>query len=82
MTKFDNVILMADTANGVQIVDICDYPEADMLSGRDFLNSLSTLEDGKKYSATSCQKARMECTKKSKPIIQLQNNQPTAAQAA
>jgi hypothetical protein len=39
--------LMADTANGIQVVDPVDYPDADWeLSLSDFHSALSRLEDG------------------------------------
>jgi hypothetical protein len=39
--------LMADTANGIQVVDPVDYPDADWeLSLGDFQSALSRLEDG------------------------------------
>ena len=39
--------LMADTANGVQVVDPIDHPEADWeLSVSDFTDKLDGLEDG------------------------------------
>lgn len=46
MQTFPAQLLMADTANGVQLVDICDYPEAEMMNPADFLGSLKSLDDG------------------------------------
>lgn len=37
--------LRATTAYGVEIVDIIDYPEAEMMKPKDFLSELNTLDD-------------------------------------
>lgn len=40
------LLLLADTANGVQVVDIVDYPEAELLNAHEFVMQLSDLKDG------------------------------------
>lgn len=37
--------LMATTSNGVEIVDIVDFPNAEMMTAKGFLSELSTLGD-------------------------------------
>lgn len=37
--------LRATTENGVEIVDIIDFPEAVMMKAKDFLSDLSTISD-------------------------------------
>jgi hypothetical protein len=37
---------LADTANGVQVVDIVDYPESELLNAHEFVMALSDLKDG------------------------------------
>lgn len=39
--------LMATTANGVEIVDIVDFPEAQIMTAKDFLSELSALSGDK-----------------------------------
>jgi hypothetical protein len=46
MSNFDHVLLVADTANGVQAVDIMDYPEAETMSANEFHGRLKDLGDG------------------------------------
>jgi hypothetical protein len=39
------VLLMADTANGVQVVSCEDHADGDRINPRDFIEQLSTLSD-------------------------------------
>lgn len=43
--------LMADTANGVQVVDPVDFPDADWIGFNDFMSSLRGLDDGEQLFA-------------------------------
>lgn len=40
------IYLKATTANGVEIIDIIDYPELDMMKPKDFLEELKWLSEG------------------------------------
>lgn len=38
--------LMADTASGVQVIDLIDFPDAEILGFGTFRESLKSLDDG------------------------------------
>ena len=39
------LMLKATVANGIEIVELCDYPEVEQLAFRDFVSELSSLDD-------------------------------------
>ncbi|HDI3147834.1 TPA: hypothetical protein PMB01_001656 [Vibrio cholerae] len=38
------LMLKATVANGVEVVELCDYPEVEQLEFRDFVSELSSLD--------------------------------------
>ena len=39
------LMLKATVANGIEIVELCDYQEVEQLAFRDFVSELSSLDD-------------------------------------
>lgn len=46
MSKFDSILLRANSIEGIVKADITDYPEADIMRPRDFQNSLKDCGEG------------------------------------
>ena len=44
----ENLMLVADTINGVYTAELMDYPDAEILSAADFIDSLAHLADGER----------------------------------